>query len=95
MITEIVMTLSFLSLRCVLVKGTGPNMAMVVFAGEESDIEILEKGKKRDRANIKDAAYRLETAAHSKLLEFEDSSIDINEKSTKPKATYPLDWDVA
>ena len=58
--------------------------------------EILKKGKKKDRANIKDAAYRLETAAHSKLLEFEDSSIDNNERSTKPKATYPLplDWDV-
>ena len=61
-------------------------LEMVEFAGEGSDIEILENGK-TDREIIKAAAYRLETAAHSKLLEFEGSSIDINEKSKKPKST--------
>jgi len=40
------------------------------------------------KATVKDAAYRLETADHAKLLEFEDSSIDINDRSKRPKKTF-------
>ena len=62
-------------------------LELVAFAGDESDIEKVENGKTETRATVKDAAYRLETAAHTKLLEFEDSSIDINERSKRPKKT--------
>ena len=63
-------------------------LELVAFAGDESDIEILEKGMTETRATVKDAAYRLETAAHAKLLEFEDSSIEINDRSKRPKKTF-------
>jgi len=63
-------------------------LELVAFAGDESDIEILENGMTETRKTVKDAAYRLETAAHAKLLEFVDSSIDINDRSMRPKKTF-------
>ena len=63
-------------------------LELVAFAGDESDIEILENGMTETRTTVKDAAYRLETAAHAKLLEFEDSSIEINDRSKRPKKTF-------
>lgn len=58
---------------------------LVAFAGDEDDISILANSD--DNGELKSAAFRLQTAAHGKLLEFENSSVQLNEiagKSKKP-----------
>ncbi len=63
-------------------------LGLVAFAGDEDDISILANGANSvDNGALKSAAFRLQTAAHGKLLEFENSSVQLNEcagKSKKP-----------
>ena len=60
---------------------------LVAFAGNKEDIKILAKGGEAgaDRGVVKAAAFRLENAAHGKMLEFEDSSLELNAQQKQPK----------
>lgn len=59
---------------------------LVAFAGDEEDIRILANGANSDdNGALKSAAFRLQTAAHGKLLEFENSTIEMNEGAKKSK----------
>jgi len=65
---------------------------LVVFAGNTEDIKILAKGGEAgaDRGIVKAAAFRLENAAHGKMLEFEDSSLELNAQQKQPKKATVL-----
>jgi hypothetical protein len=61
-------------------------LGLVAFAGDEDDISILANGANSvDYGALKSAAFRLQTAAHGKLLEFENSSVQLNECAKKSK----------
>lgn len=65
---------------------------LVAFAGNKEDIKILAKGGEAgaDRGIVEAAAFRLENAAHGKMLEVEDSSLELNAQQKQPKKATVL-----
>jgi hypothetical protein len=60
------------------------------FAGDKSDLAILASGKDAnnvtvDTNTIKTTAFRVERAAHNKMLDVEESSEELNMKAKRPK----------
>eukprot|EP00956_Cyclotella_meneghiniana_P021124 scaffold38020_cov52-Cyclotella_meneghiniana.AAC.1 len=60
---------------------------LAAFAGDPGDISLLINAAKNDadKVNIKTTAERIATAAHNKMLEFENSSAEVNKLEKRPK----------
>ena len=64
-------------------------LELVAFAGNKDDVDILAKGNLSGVSDkdLADAAARLVRAAHGKLLEFEGSSLENNDKAKRQLKT--------
>ena len=60
---------------------------LAAFAGDPGDISLLINAARNDadKVNIKTTAVRIATAAHNKMLEFENSSAEVNKLEKRPK----------